>query len=1110
MTTRRRPTSRPERIDNPPIASAAGTIRSKLATAIKHYKSEEDLRIGMEILLRGALPDLPSPRYEQAIETSTYTGRADAVHRGVVIEYEKPRSLRTTRNRAHSIRQLVDYMSGLSLGPTSIAESKPPGEFMSEPTYSSEDEERLASHVGVVTDGDEFIFVQRRGRRWHEDSRKLDEDTIEKLLLWLRTMSRKDLSPENLIADFGPQTELATEIVGVLAELVSSGKFAKASVIYDEWKRIFGIVYGTEQLERRRRDPESRKLAAAYSQNLEFDFLILLFSVHTYYALLMKLLATEVIVAQGGLGSSFVGSITRERLREHLRALESGEILQRYGIRNAIEEDFFGWYPEAWTRDLERVLAKLITRMTEYDITTFELRPDRARDLLKDLYHGLIPEAVRHALGEYYTPDWLAEHTLDLAGYDGDPTRALLDPSCGSGTFLLLAIHRVRQWLADRPVEWGTKGQKMQAVRLIRRNVVGFDLNPLAVIASRTNYLFALGPLLRYREEGPEFEIPVYLTDSVLLPGRRAAKQDLFTPDTIPFPMTVGTFDIPGVIVERRLVPELMNLLHECITEGHDAASFVNRSIRNLKLATAQDREAQETLETSLETLFVMMKQLDRAGKNRVWAKLIRNRYAALLFRDYFDFIVGNPPHVNWESLTPEWRSAAEEDYRHYGLFTLTGLESRHGGGKKDIAALFTYAVMDHFLKSGGTLALVLHVSLFKTSGAGEGFRRFRLGDGAAFEVQEAHDFRSFQPFQTHSGMKIKTRTLTMRAVKGRETRYPVPYHVWSKTERGFIPGNLDWSEAGSRLSRENLVAVPLRGTRAQGRQSPWLTVHADRLPECRRVIAPLDYHHTYQAHAGIYTGGLNGAYFLEVLAQNPNGTILVRNVHDTGKIACPRVEATLEADLVHPLLRGRSVAKWAARPEGHVLILQDPSTQRGFPEDWLQETHPLTWAYIKKFEKLLRKRKAFLKFFDPKKDPFYSMYAVGNYTFARHKVVWMDVSSTMKAAVVSVDDGVSMPVPEHKLILIAAGRIEEAHYLAAVLNCERVNMVVSGYIVDNSVSTHPIDNIQIPKFNPADSVCVRLADLSKKAHEAARAGNDAGVEDAERQINEVVGSIWS
>ncbi len=44
-------------------------------------------------------------------------------------------------------------------------------------------------------------------------------------------------------------------------------------------------------------------------------------------------------------------------------------------------------------------------------------------------------------------------------------------------------------------------------------------------------------------------------------------------------------------------------------------------------------------------------------------------------------------------------------------------------------------------------MALVVHVSLFKTTGAGEGFRRFRLGKKEPFRIETAHDFSAFQPF---------------------------------------------------------------------------------------------------------------------------------------------------------------------------------------------------------------------------------------------------------------------------------------------------------------------------------------------------------------------------
>ncbi len=745
-------------------------IEHKLSQAVAGCSSEEDLRISMEMILREVLPELPQPKYEKAINTSTFTGRADAVHQRLVIEYEKPRSMRSAKRRDEAIGQVYDYLTGLALGEKSKAQKVADRTLfdLEEISYSQDEEERLAGHVGIATDGETLVFIHRRAKRWHNDIDRLTEETVEKLFLWLRATSRKDLSPENLITDFGPESELAVQIVGVLARLVDSGKHPKANVIYDEWRRIFGIVYGTEQLQRTHRGSESKALTAAYRVE-GMDFPTVLFAIHTYYAMLMKMLATEVIIAQGGLGDTFVGNLTKRRLKRELSQLESGEILQRQNIRNVIEQDFFGWYTEAWCEKLEDVLWEMVQRLLNYDMGTFDLKPERTRDLLKDLYHGLIPEAVRHALGEYYTPDWLAEHTIALAGYDGDPNKTFLDPSCGSGTFLIMAIQRIRQWLADRSIEWGGNDKRREAMSLIQHNIVGFDLNPLAVIASRTNYLFALGPLLRYRASGQDFEIPVYLTDSVLLPGRMPTQRSLLTQDTIPFPMTVGTFEIPKQVVENRQVSDLMNLLHRSIVDAHSRDSFVSCSIKELGLTDGDDRK----MGLALGSLFDAMAKLDEEGKNRVWARLIQNRYASLFFDHYFDFVVGNPPHVNWESLTPEWRKAAEGEYKHYGLFTLKGLESRHGGGKKDIAALFTYAVMDHFIKEGGVLAFVVHISLFKTSGAGEGYRRFQLGDREHFAVKTAHDFSSFQPFQTHPGMKIKTRTVTFRAI--REQRDQVP-----------------------------------------------------------------------------------------------------------------------------------------------------------------------------------------------------------------------------------------------------------------------------------------------------------------------------------------------
>jgi len=103
-------------------------------------------------------------------------------------------------------------------------------------------------------------------------------------------------------------------------------------------------------------------------------------------------------------------------------------------------------------------------------------------DIFGDLYANLFPAAARKQLGEFYTPTWLADHLLTLAGLDeaiaGGKNIRVLDPACGSGTFLLAASRRML-----------TAGMSPEQVA---QCVVGFDLNPLAVLMSTANLAMLL------------------------------------------------------------------------------------------------------------------------------------------------------------------------------------------------------------------------------------------------------------------------------------------------------------------------------------------------------------------------------------------------------------------------------------------------------------------------------------------------------------------------------------------------------------------------------------------------------------------------------------------
>lgn len=123
---------------------------------------------------------------------------------------------------------------------------------------------------------------------------------------------------------------------------------------------------------------------------------------------------------------------------------------------------------------------------------------------LSELYRAVVPQPVRLALGEYYTPPGIADlavSTLD-AGQSG---RRVLDPGCGAGTFLTAAI--------EAKVAT-TNAEPAASVDEILDTVVGIDLNPVAVKSAKLAYLLALSePLAACERE--RISVPVFLTDAL-------------------------------------------------------------------------------------------------------------------------------------------------------------------------------------------------------------------------------------------------------------------------------------------------------------------------------------------------------------------------------------------------------------------------------------------------------------------------------------------------------------------------------------------------------------------------------------------------------------------
>ncbi|MEM3291113.1 MAG: N-6 DNA methylase, partial [Candidatus Micrarchaeaceae archaeon] len=521
----------------------------KIAEEIQKHasaaKNEEELKVRIETLLQPIKEKL-GIQWASYEHTHRISGiRKDALYGTVIIEYKAPGKLDSKREFEKGKEQLKKYI---------IDEAG--------------NEKYYGRYFGVLLDGYKISFVRHRKNEWEEQSEPLEVNarTILRLLEAIRGLRRKPIDVELLLQDFGPKSEISKVAILTLYEALATPQSSRTNILYNDWKRVFSQVcaYSPDKLVGliNYYDLKGKK---------DVDVEKLMFAVHTYYTILMKLLTSEIVTL-------FTGSILYSYLKRieeayykgknefisELKDLEEGGIFLQIGIRNLFEADYFAWYLDEANENVVRSIFDIVKRMLDYEPATVELSPERIKDLFKRLYQHLVPRDIRHNLGEYFTPDWLAELLLDEVGYYGNPDQTILDPACGSGTFLVLAIKRINEYSEKHFID------KSVLLTKIVNNVKGIDLNPLAVLASKANYLIALGDLLRYRpREG--IEIPVYLADSILV--ERSFSIIAGTPEFV-LETAVGKFWVREELIKKELWGPLLDNIDFCITNNYSKEEF--------------------------------------------------------------------------------------------------------------------------------------------------------------------------------------------------------------------------------------------------------------------------------------------------------------------------------------------------------------------------------------------------------------------------------------------------------------------------------------------------------------------------------------------------------
>ncbi|MBI3058426.1 MAG: hypothetical protein HYY81_03850, partial [Deltaproteobacteria bacterium] len=362
---------------------------------------------------------------------------------------------------------------------------------------------------------------------------------------------------------------------------------------------------------------------------------------------------------------------------------------------------------------------------------------------------------------------------------------------------------------------------------------------------------------------------------------------------------------------------------------------------------------------------------------------------------------------------------------------------------------LFTYACADRYLEDGGILGFVITHEVFKSKGAGEGFRSFLLPESdTPLKVLTMEDMVDLKPFQAAN----KTSLFTLK--RGEPTTYPLPVVEW-KRKSGVGRVQPEWSleEVFEKTERANLQAIPVNPDK---KTSSWQTARRADL----RASEVLKGTNPYKARLGARVEPY-GVFWLRIKEVRPDDKLVIENLHDRGKRKVPLVSTTIESDLVYPAVSGGDLVRFGVQSHFYVLISQDAETRKGYDEEDFASNLPLTYAYLVQFKGILVKRAAYQKYFhkDVTKNgsvigkeaiaPFYSMYNISEETFSSYRVVWKRMASKMAAMVLS-----TLPTPFGRKTAISTDTTSfmvarnrgEAHYLCAILNSDIVDSFIRSY----------------------------------------------------------------
>ena len=459
-------------------------------------------------------------------------------------------------------------------------------------------------------------------------------------------LNNKKFVPKNIVEDFklNSRTGITSELANYLFKSLNEKKSDKTSMLYQEWEVLFHLSETdkgqNDDINKRRK--ALGKLFNTTINDSETDYKAL-FALQTTYAIIVKLIACKVVTKiefnKDIEYFSDLSNIDSDTLRQFIQYIENGYVFQTGGIRNLLEGDFFSWYCDEniWSKEESEIISKLINVLEGYSIT-FYRHGYSTIDIFIDLYMEIMPSQVRHSLGEYFTPSWLADYVVKQSKkLISDDDFTAIDPCCGSGVFVMALI---RDIISKKDIISLSESEKKELLNSILKRVKGVDINPLSVLTAKVCFYLSIKPLIN----NDDIEIPIYLGDSANIPNK------VKIGDSLCYEYTVNTKQeniqvlLPSNFVENENFFSRMNQIQARI-EAEDSELVSNKFLQNFS-----ESDINEEIIEHIKSLSDQLVRLHKNNWDGIWIRIVTNFMLVARIKN-IDIVIGNPPWIKWEFL---------------------------------------------------------------------------------------------------------------------------------------------------------------------------------------------------------------------------------------------------------------------------------------------------------------------------------------------------------------------------------------------------------------------------------------------------------------------------